>query len=84
MRPAKPNKTGWTSTDAKSLPDTQVGKHRAKKDTKRWCKGVAGREHVWVYTLFTKWFWAKDEYFWKCSVCRKEDWSRDWQGQKKI
>lgn len=28
----------------------EVGKHRSKKDTKRWCKGKVGREHQleWV------------------------------------
>jgi len=26
----------------------QVPKHRSHKDTKRWCKGVEGREHDWT------------------------------------
>lgn len=27
----------------------QVPKHRSSKDTKRWCKGIEGREHRWTF-----------------------------------
>lgn len=27
----------------------EVPKHRRSKDTKRWCKGIVGREHVWTF-----------------------------------
>ena len=53
-----------------------------KKDTRRWCKGIVGREHVPV-----KKFWSyrgvEDspppgaQYVWPiivCSVCGKRDW----------
>lgn len=29
--------------------DNPDGRHRSRKDTRRWCKGVVGREHRWVY-----------------------------------
>lgn len=29
--------------------NSETPKHRSSKDTKRWCKGIVGREHVWTY-----------------------------------
>lgn len=33
---------------AKGPPEAPA-KHRSKKDTKRWCRGVEGREHKWEF-----------------------------------
>jgi hypothetical protein len=44
-----------------------------KKDTKRWCKGKTGREHVW--TLFKK-YESIDWWAYRCVNCGKEPWGR--------
>jgi hypothetical protein len=35
--------------------NAETPKHRSGKDTKRWCRGVPGREHVW---LWREWRWS--------------------------
>ena len=55
-----------------TLPDDSWRKQRSKKDTKRWCKGVVGREHTaaaevreWRYGSYLYLAWGV------CSVCKK-------------
>ena len=50
----------------------EVAPHRSKKDTRRWCRGKVGREHVWET--------RHDHSMWlafcidRCAVCGKEVW----------
>lgn len=51
--------------------------HRSKKDTKRWCRGVVGREHIWIYDEWRRMreFAQKHSIVYSvevCRVCRKE------------
>lgn len=56
------------------LEDTVVSK-KSKKDTKRWCKGIEGREHEWEMTIpkndarFKRLFWRLNI----CKNCGKQD-----------
>jgi hypothetical protein len=55
-----------------NLKDTP--RHRAKKDTKRWCLGKVGREHniVSVFKPYTFMFMDEDGYWEnRCSNCKK-------------
>jgi hypothetical protein len=59
-----------------NLRDVQVPKHRASKDTKRWCKGIDGREHVpqWEFD-YLSYLSPRDAYpgllRLRCAACRK-------------
>lgn len=50
-------------------------KHRAGKDTRRWCRGVVGREHEWT---FDEWKHSRSARYEApvtmelCKHCRKE------------
>lgn len=41
-----------------SKPPVEVPRHRAKKDTRRWCLGHEGREHEWWYVDADRWHWG--------------------------
>ena len=51
-------------------PERETHPHRAKKDTKRWCKGVVGREHkpVLVKRDLGSLFHVEEKV---CEVCNK-------------
>jgi hypothetical protein len=67
---------GWRKRRNPNLRDAQVPKHRASKDTKRWCKGINGREHVpqWEFT-WGSWITVGHGYpgllQLRCAACRK-------------
>lgn len=53
---------------------SQTPRHKSKKDTKRWCLGKVGREHlpVDVYKLYSFRFMNEDGYWERsCSKCKK-------------
>jgi hypothetical protein len=41
----------WGSGDRFAAPPETPARHRAKKNTKRWCKGKEGREHGWEFIV---------------------------------
>jgi hypothetical protein len=44
----------WDTEPRRDEPlQQEVGKHRSRKDTRRWCKGKVGREHV-IDTMATR------------------------------
>lgn len=46
-----------------------------KKDTRRWCKGKEGREHIWTLSkVYT--YWSD----WQCVSCSKKEWTRPKNG----
>lgn len=56
------------------IEDTGI-KHKAKKNTKKWCGGVEGREHDWEMTApsnspFRNAIMRKPV----CKKCKKQDW----------
>jgi hypothetical protein len=70
-----------------ALDDEGDVRHRARKDTKRWCKGVAGREHR-LEVRETPWgyqSWWHLRFADVCTVCGKQFnvfrvllWQPDW------
>jgi hypothetical protein len=76
MKPHKGNLTGneWKSPHANELTQKETHKHRAKKDTKRWCLGREDREHVKV-SVPVSYAWKPLEVaYWQtiCIKCKKE------------
>lgn len=57
-----------------------------KKDTKRWCKGKVGREHVKEWRLNRRqilWPGRRGWYSLTCTACGREfDFCTDWTGKK--
>jgi len=51
----------------------RVSAKKTGKNTKRWCKGKTGREHIWI--LYKKFDFA-NFYEYKCIKCNKEEWTR--------
>lgn len=52
----------------------QVPKHRSSKDTKRWCRGVPGREHQWRWQEYLPSYPHRANIVWsesRCKNCRK-------------
>lgn len=52
-------------------------KHKSKKDTKKWCRGKVGREHVWHRFQRRYYNWELDDYISPyieiiCQECGKE------------
>lgn len=66
---------------------SQVPKHRGSKDTKRWCKGVPGREHVWIWEE-----WKHSRSFnydpcvsiAVCKACRRNGNTVQWRGRERL
>ncbi|AXH49252.1 hypothetical protein HWB76_gp150 [Streptomyces phage Blueeyedbeauty] len=50
---------------------------KRKKDTKRWCKGIEGREHIWA--LYKKYDFG-NWWEYRCDNCRKELWGNPKHG----
>lgn len=76
MRRANYDGYGRSGPDPKAQPDRQVGKHKAKKDTKRWCLGHEGREHQLQYEPTERWYdrergWYPTDLLLRCAMCRK-------------
>ena len=49
------------------MPETEAH-HKPKKDTRKWCKGVPGREHLWEVVEYAPGLnlpWIKD----RCITC---------------
>lgn len=65
----------YKPADPREQADQQVGKHRSKKDTKRWCLGHSGREHdiQWVVDERRQWFRTPYPVDWiqVCMRCQK-------------
>lgn len=59
----------WYSNTKRHAPK------RKKRDTKRWCKGVENREHIWSLTK-TYTYWSD----WVCVKCGKKEWTRPKHG----
>lgn len=59
-------------------PNNREGRHRAKKDRRRWCRGKKGVEHVTEIVMYTpSWwdqyheeerscFWWRGAHIWRC------------------
>lgn len=63
--------SGVQRRDARQIKDNPQVKHPGKKDTKRWCKGKVGREHVLLtrsIQLGGSREWGDEDY---CKVCSK-------------
>lgn len=44
-----------------------------KKNTRKWCKGKVGREHVWSRTAYLTIKWLNKSYYcWHCEGCGKQ------------
>lgn len=56
---------------------TRTSSKRKKKDTKRWCKGIEGREHIW--SLYKKYDFG-NWWEYRCDNCRKELWGKPKHG----
>ena len=56
-------------------PQPDEPKRSNHKDTKKWCKGVKGREHnyVWALDLRRCWNGSNDWYKHECTKCQKQD-----------
>lgn len=71
-----PEDRGSLSRSAGKRAADEVPKHRAKKDTKRWCLGKVGRPHrpVWTEAKWSRgWSGSRSpDSVEVCSVCRKE------------
>ncbi|QIN94131.1 hypothetical protein PP459_gp102 [Streptomyces phage Wakanda] len=52
-------------------------KKASKKDTKRWCRGKSGREHIW--SIFKKYEFSNWGTY-RCVNCHKEAWGRPKHG----
>ena len=50
---------------------------RRKKNTRRWCRGKEGREHVWIHieTITYAW-WHRKMRRMECSGCQKKKYER--------
>ena len=77
--------SGVIARDARATktPEPSPTPHKSRKDTKRWCKGIVGREHKaeWQENRRYPWGW----YAFVCTACRKElDYCRPikWSGGK--
>jgi hypothetical protein len=74
MQPA--NGRGWRRRRNPNVHDAQVPPHRSSKDTKTWCKGVHGREHVpqWEFS-YSSGYSSLEAYpgvlQLRCAGCRK-------------
>lgn len=74
--------------DSKQVKDNPEVKHPGKKNTKKWCKGRVGREHV-VKTvpMAEVWTWISPTSQWNwgtidiCTVCKKQI-KHNWNRQK--
>lgn len=55
--------------------NAEAPKHRNRKDTKRWCRGVVGREHEWIFQEWRKFSRGGDPPMTErvCSACHKPD-----------
>jgi hypothetical protein len=51
--------------------DSEVGKHRSSKNTRRWCKGVVGREHKPECVPHGEQSRGYDWRNWQCTACGK-------------
>src|ERR1035437_347157 len=65
-------------------PQPEETKRSNHKDTKKWCKGVKGREHNYVWVLDPRRCWngSNDWYKHECTQCTKQDnycWISDWE-----
>jgi len=65
------------------MRDDEVPKHRSSKNTKKWCKGKVGVQHVGEPVTYAEWKHCPPESFGRrvgwwvliCKNCRKElDW----------
>lgn len=67
--------TGYKAADPREQVDQQAGRHRAKKDTKRWCLGRPGREHEPRWEVEERWHRGRRGYpagrEQRCANCRK-------------
>lgn len=59
----------------KEKPQPEEPRPYNHKDTKKWCKGVKGRKHSYVWVLDTKHFYGgpKDWYVNECTNCKKQN-----------
>lgn len=55
--------------DARATKTDGEPKPRSKKNTRKWCKGVTGREHVLVIQKDPRWNWACENgrTWWPCA-----------------
>lgn len=73
----KRDKTNWNATsiikrDVRHSHDEPRVSLKSKKDTKRWCRGKVGVEHVWErYAKYYKMF-----IYTRCINCKKEDYGK--------
>lgn len=53
--------------------EDETPKHRSKKNTRRWCKGKVGREHIPVWIKNNKYAMIKDAEWldYVCQDCKK-------------
>lgn len=79
----KEDKSSWKASNIlrKVTPVPEEPVHRSHKSTRRWCKGVVGREHEYTRTKKSYFGIAHMELD-KCSKCGKEKygkivWSRN-------
>lgn len=60
MRPVK-NAGPFAATDPRARSQPDAPKHRANKDTRRWCRGVVGRRHLCEWRF--RWpRWLRDDH----------------------
>lgn len=62
-------------TILRARPQPEEPKRSNHKDTKKWCKGVRGRKHIYVWTPDLRHCWngVKDWYVNECTQCRKQN-----------
>lgn len=75
MKPHKGNiGCSYKSPHANEISTQEIHKHRAKKDTKRWCLGHVGREHVKIRVPVIYAWKPLEVAFWQmiCDKCKKE------------
>ena len=63
-------KYGKTVQELRANQTQEVPKHSNKKNTKRWCKGVVGREHHLIWVKSRRHFSTTMVLL--CDVCKKE------------
>lgn len=63
-----------------SREDDRPARRKTKKNTKKWCKGITGREHVYTWKIdpvFMGYPWNKEgdsrRYLSSCDLCGKHD-----------
>lgn len=56
---------------ARFKENPEFAPHNSRKDTKRWCKGKVGREHVATWKNYLRLFRWETWYQLKCSKCLK-------------